>query len=133
MLVWRLLAEQEWLVEFMRALRATPPGPDGPSPVAFGDPAKVRGLLKGAGFTGVELSGVESPMWYGTDADDACAFVAGHFAGALDALEPDERPVARDALRAVMASHETPDGVQFRSACWLVTARREPERGLSRR
>lgn len=128
MLVWQPLAEQEWLVEFMRALRATPPGSDGPSPVAFGDPAKVRSLLEGAGFTGVELSGLERPMWYGTDADDASAFVAGHFAGALDALEPGERPVARDALRAVMASHETPDGVQFRSACWLVTARREPER-----
>ena len=133
LLVWQPLERQEWMTDFMRALRATPPGPDGPGPVSLGDPVRLRNLLGGAGFTGVELSGLERPMWYGADADDACAFVAGHLAGALDALEPDERRAAGDDLRAAMAAHETPDGVRFASACWLVTARREPERSLSRR
>lgn len=30
-----------------------------------------------------------------------------------------------------MAAHETPDGVLFRSACWLVTARRTAQAPVS--
>ncbi|TCK21177.1 class I SAM-dependent methyltransferase [Pseudonocardia endophytica] len=128
LLVWQPLERQEWLVAFMGALRATPPGPDGPSPVSFGDPENVRRLLDSTGFVDVDVSGLDRPMWYGDDVGDATAFVEGHFSWALEALGPGERATARDALRTVMAEHETPDGVLFRSACWLVTARKGPRR-----
>lgn len=63
-------------------------------------------------------------MWFGEDAGDATEFVVGQFGGALDALDADARAAARADLHAVMAAHETPDGVLFDSACWLVRARR---------
>ncbi len=123
LLVWQALERQDWLPAFLSALRAPLPGPDDPGPVSLGDPARIRRLLGDAGFTAVDAAGIERPMWFGDDADDACAFIAGQLSGFLEALEPAQRQVARDDLRAVMAAHETPEGVLFRSACWLVTAR----------
>lgn len=122
LLVWRPLADQEWLPAFFHALRATPPGPHGPGPLSLGDPTTVQRLLTTAGFDRVELAGLERPMWFGTTAADATEFIAGQFAGLIEALEPAVRPQALDDLHVAMAAHETPDGVLFDSACWLVTA-----------
>lgn len=63
--------------------------------MSLGDPGKARRLLEGAGFTAVDATGIERPMWFGDDADDAAGFIAGQFGGFLDALEPDQRPRAR--------------------------------------
>ena len=42
----------------------------------------------------------------------------------LDGLDAEGRDRALVALRRTMEQHEGPEGVEFRSACWLGTARR---------
>ena len=63
-------------------------------------------------------------MWFGTDTDDADQFVLGLLGWMLAGLDDDRRAHALDALRSRMATHETPDGVVFDSAIWLVRATR---------
>lgn len=128
LLTWQPLGLQEWMRSFFGALAAgrepfAPPA-DGPSPLGLSDPQRVRTLLGTAGFTGVELTDLREPMWFGVDAEDAFAFVAGHHAWMLRDLDDDARAGALDELRADLAAHLGDDGVTYESACWLVTARR---------
>ena len=58
------------------------------------------------------------------DAEDAHAFVSGLLGWMLEGLDETGRGRALDALHATMAAHETPDGVLFESAAWLIRARR---------
>jgi hypothetical protein len=63
-------------------------------------------------------------MWFGRDAEDAHQFVAGLLGWMLQGLEEDGRRRALDALRSTTSAHETPDGVLYDSAAWLIRARR---------
>ena len=58
--------------------------------------------------------------------DDAYAFVAelGPVQMLLEDLDEPARAGALANLRNVVADHATADGVMFRSAAWVVTARR---------
>jgi SAM-dependent methyltransferase len=130
LLTWQAVAQNEWFVEFTRALaagRAIPaPPPGAPGPFSMADPDRVRAVLTSSGFSDVVLDGVRAPMWFGRDVDDAERFVRGQgfVAGMLSGLEPSARTVALNALRASIASHGTPEGVCYPSAAWVVTARR---------
>lgn len=128
LLVWQALERQDWLRAVFTAFAAGRPSfappPDAPSPVALGDPDRVRAVLAAAGLVDVELTGLHEQMWYGTDVDDAFAFVAGHHGWMLRDLDDAARAGALDALRADLAAHAGSDGVTYDSACWLVTARR---------
>jgi hypothetical protein len=42
----------------------------------------------------------------------------------LESQDSSARRRARGALRTTLEQHLTPDGVAFRSAAWLITARR---------
>ena len=130
MVAWRTLDENEWLVELRAALalgRDLPAPPAGaPGPFGQADPDRVRAVLAGAGFAAVGLEALDLPFWLGGDADDAFAFfsASGVVRGLLHGVDDAGRAVAFDRLRDVMRAHETPDGVLFRSAGWLITARR---------
>jgi hypothetical protein len=50
--------------------------------------------------------------------------VSGLLAGMLDGLDDSTRGGALDALRATIATHATSDGVLYRSAAWIISARR---------
>jgi len=88
------------------------------------DPGEVRAMLGRAGFTKVRLTGLEAPMHFGTDPDDALAFLLGLVGWMLEGLDEDGRVQATEALLAGLAARHTADGVQLGSAAWLVTARR---------
>ncbi len=128
LLTWQPLENNEWVREFTSALAAGRclPGPaaDVPSPFALSDPERVHSVLTSAGFTDIELEGASEGMWFGTDTDDAHQFVLGLLGWMLAGLDDDRRAHALDALRSRMATHETPDGVVFDSAIWLVRATR---------
>jgi len=130
MLVWQSLAANEWMSAMRDALAAgrdlPVPPPGAPGPFGMADTGYATGVLTGAGFTDVAFTGSEQPFDVGPDADDAYAFAAGMQPVLLMLADLDEPTRARalDCLRATIAAHETPDGVVFRSAAWVITARK---------
>lgn len=130
LLVWRGLADNEWLREFLGALSVggplPVPPPGAPGPMSLADPERLRGLLSGVGFADPRLEPVERPMWFGTDGEDAFARLPDQFGWLISSLPPWSRGRALAALREVVLAHETPDGVLFGSAAWVVTAVNSP-------
>jgi SAM-dependent methyltransferase len=130
MLAWQDMAKNEWIVavrESLAAGRDLPmPPPGAPGPAALADPDDVRGLLTGAGFRDVELTSIDEPIWFGSDADAAYEFVGdiGIVKGLSDGLDPAARRGGHERLKAALRSHETPAGVRFTAAVWQITAER---------
>ena len=130
MLVWQSVAANEWVYAMREALavgRDLPvPPPGAPSPFALADQDYARVTLTEAGFTDVAFAPSEQRVDFGTDANDAYGFVSGMkvIDMLLEGLDEDTRAEALNNLRATLAAHETPDGVLFSSASWVVTARK---------
>ena len=130
LLAWRELARNEWLMAVREALavgRQLPmPPPDAPTPFALADPERVRGILGAAGYDDVGFEPIDEPVEFGTDADDAYAFMSrlGIVEGLTQELDDAARQHALDALRATVVAHESADGVLFGASAWLITARR---------
>jgi SAM-dependent methyltransferase len=127
LLAWRPLADNEWLSTFRTILAAgrtlPAPPPTAPSPFSLSDPGRVRSLLTTAGFAEVNLTGLNEPHYFGEDADDAYDFVQEHFGGMVNDLDPETKAAVLAALRANLAEHQTPEGVLYESAAWLIEAR----------
>jgi SAM-dependent methyltransferase len=126
--VWQPLSENEWFTSFVGALAAgrdlPPPPPDSPNPFSMSDPDRVRPLLESSGFENVQFADVRAPMTFGATAPEAHDFIIGQLGWLVADLDEDARQAALAALLRTMQEHETPDGVQFGSAMWLITARR---------
>jgi SAM-dependent methyltransferase len=129
-LAWRELGRNDWVTALRSALamgRELPEPPAGaPGPFQMVDADFVRRVLGEAGFAAVELESVDEPVRVGADADDAFRFFSrtGMAKGLTHDLDEPTRQRAFDNLRAVLAAHETDDGVLLASSAWLVTARR---------
>lgn len=129
-IVWQSAERNPWIGELLAALAAgrelSPPVPGAPGPLSLSDPARVRAILGDSGFVGPTLDAVEEPMYFGPDAEQAFRFVVGQgfTQGLLRDVDDATRARALDALRATLAAHETPQGVLYPSATWMVTARR---------
>lgn len=128
LLTWQPLPANEWIREFTTAMAAgrdlPAPPVDAPGPFTLADPDVIRSVLHAAGFVDVELEPRTEPMWFGHDASDASGLVSGLLAWMLHGLDDASRAGALDALRATVSAHETPDGVLYESAAWIVAARR---------
>ena len=100
-----------------------PPGPEDPGPFCFGDAHRVRSILTGAGLKNVGFEPLAGLLHMGP-MDDALEFVStmGPAAQPLAEAEPEPRRKALAAMRQVLATHDTPNGVQMPYATWIVTA-----------
>lgn len=129
-LVWQSVAANEWVSAMRDALavgRDLPvPPPGAPSPFGLADTDFTRGVLTEAGFTDISFAESAPPWRLGSDADDAYGFVTGLrvIKMMLEDLDDSLRAQALDNLRATAAAHETPDGVYFGSAAWVINARK---------
>jgi len=127
-LVWRGIDANEWLREFMGAIRRVlpmePPPADAPGPFAQSDPSVVRGIFEDAGWRDVAFVAHDEPMLFGPDADRATTFMVGQMAWLFAKLDLDGKRRAEANLHDVMAAHQSADGVQLGSGAWLITARR---------
>jgi SAM-dependent methyltransferase len=129
-LCWQELLRNDWIL-VPGAAAATyvplpePGAPDEPGPFSLADPDRVRRILSAAGWRDVDLQEVREPLCVGADADDAVAFLRGTGFARRLFEDVDEVTVGRaiDAVRDALAAHESPDGVVFGSAAWLVSAR----------
>lgn len=130
LVAWQGAARNEWMSAVAEALTAGHGMPSRPSgdPGAFGlaDEATVKRILDEAGFADVAMKGASELVSLGPDAERAYAMVStqGLARQALDGVGGTARTEALDRLRAVLVAHETPDGVLFGSACWVITGRR---------
>ncbi|MEU9304086.1 hypothetical protein [Streptomyces sp. NPDC048269] len=88
------------------------------------DPDRIRALLTGVGFAGVDVQRVVAPGKWGADAADAAAFLLDSGPGRhlLSQVGPQQQAEARRALTAALRRHEADGAVWLRSGSWLVTA-----------
>jgi SAM-dependent methyltransferase len=134
-LVWRSIAENDWLAMPKRSAAAhLPPPPDngqscGPGPFSMADPDTVRAILEGAGFTNVELERVDVPVMVGRTVPEAIDFQlaigpAGELVREAGELGVEKRPLIAADLAALNEQHLTSAGVTMSSSSWCVTAER---------
>lgn len=130
-MVWQSRERNEWATAIREALTAEAAAtPDVQaavdSPFSLADPSTVTGILEAAGFADVALQDVNEPNDLGPDAQSAYEFVRGLWSTGtlLERLTPEQAERACDRLRAVMAAHDTGQGVLFGSRVWIVSARR---------
>jgi SAM-dependent methyltransferase len=130
LMAWQRLEENEWLMVLRETLAM---GRDLPAPVVgmpgpFGlaDRDQVSALLLESGFTDIGFGDVREPSVFGASAAQAYALMSNDAPtrGLLDDLSDADKATALDQLRSVIAAHETPSGVSFGSASWLIQARR---------
>jgi hypothetical protein len=83
-------------------------------------------VLTDAGFTGIAFARSEHVFHVGTDTDDAFGFMSqlNVLQMMMEDLDEPAKAQAFENLRAAIAAHESPDGVVFRSAAWMMTARK---------
>jgi SAM-dependent methyltransferase len=129
---WRPPEENPWASVPFEAVaevlgRPEPPPPDAPGPFSFGDPARVRGILEGAGLRDVSLQPFEAPITFGASAsvNEAAREIARMGPVARLLVDRDEAAVSRalGAIERAIAPVIGVDGVQFPGATWIVTAR----------
>jgi SAM-dependent methyltransferase len=124
LITWQPPAANEWFTELAAGRNLPGPPPGAPGPFALADPGYVRDMLTGTGFGAVDVEDVVAPMWFGHDADDAYAFIAGLLGWMQEGLSGGQRGQALDALRATIDRHQTAGGIVYGSGAWLIQARR---------
>jgi SAM-dependent methyltransferase len=126
LLSWQPANVNPWFSAFTRALlgAAPTPPPHAPGPFSMSDPREITRLLEATGFQNIDITGLTGPTTYGRDIEEAHELLTGLLGWMLDTRAPDDRPRATQALHDTLSAHAGPDGVQFDSATWLVTARR---------
>lgn len=124
---WRPLAFNDWMRVPVAAALAhvpapPPPDPLAPGPFAFADPERVRTILAGAGFRGVDVAPYDTFVG-GHPLEDAVSLSlkVGPL-GMLIRENPDKREAVVGAVREALAPHEGIDGVMLPAAVWIVTA-----------
>ncbi|MFB7908704.1 class I SAM-dependent methyltransferase [Kitasatospora sp. NPDC056076] len=100
-----------------------------PAPTAQGmdsllEPDRIREVLGGAGFDGVEIAPVRALMNFGQDADDAAEFILGQGGVRINLKDADDAVVeqTRQGLKDGLLGHETAEGVLIPGDVWLVSA-----------
>jgi SAM-dependent methyltransferase len=130
LMAWQRLEDNEWLTALREALamgRDLPnPSVGMPGPFGLADRDQVSALLSETGFTDVRFGEVREPSVFGATTAEAYALMSddGPTRGLLDDLSDADKATALDQLRSVIAAHETPSGVMFGSASWLIQAGR---------
>jgi SAM-dependent methyltransferase len=127
--VFRGPRENPWATEPLNAVRGllppiAPVAPDAPGQFAFADPARVEGILAGAGFSAIRLEPHDPAMRMGT-VDEALEFgtnVGPIVRATLQASEA-KRSEVRAALADFYRGHSGDDGVVLKGGIWIVHAK----------
>ncbi len=128
LMVWQARERNEWTTAIRQAIAgemALPPPPAG-GPFSLADQAAAGGILGAAGFTEISFTDVHEPVYYGPDATVALDVVSGlrSTKDLLAGMDAAQAGKALDRLRAVLAAHQTGEGVFFDARAWIIAARR---------
>jgi len=129
---WAPLEEnRHWLISYDVALRHLgPPAPQTayePSPLAFGDPDYVRGVLAAAGFAEITVERAHPTIVCGSPEEEARqALMMGPTARLIEEKEPPEetrQTIARE-IEAAFAAEAASGPIRLLATIFLVSARR---------
>ena len=121
---WRSLTENELDLLPLRA--AGLEGAVDMTPFAFEDPARVRGVLRAAGFDEIAVEPHEQNVGSGgLEAMLSVVMTVGPL-GKILREAPSLRDNAEEPVRRALAACEGADGVTLKAATWIVTARASP-------
>jgi SAM-dependent methyltransferase len=128
LMVWQARERNEWTTAIRQAIAvemAVPPPPAG-GPFSLADQAAAGGILEAAGFTEISFTDVHEPVYYGPDAAVALDVVSGlrSTKDLLAGMDAAQSGKALDRLHAVLAAHQTGEGVFFGARTWIIAARR---------
>jgi SAM-dependent methyltransferase len=127
---WRPLSENTWMLAPLNAaLPFLPPPPPAdplaPGPFAFADAARVRSILRDAGFGLVTIEPFDAMIGSGDiEQTLALTFKVGPLGAALRE-NPQQKGNVADAVRKVLTHYATPAGVLMPAAVWIVLAHNE--------
>ncbi|MEP7024732.1 MAG: class I SAM-dependent methyltransferase [Actinomycetota bacterium] len=113
-------------VEEVTQIRQPPPDGAEPGPFAFADPDRVRQILAGAGWSGVQVQPQEDELVLDEESISeraAAAIAPGSAGGVLDGAPDEIRAQVTERVRAGLLAFRRDGLVRFRRAVWLVTAR----------
>jgi SAM-dependent methyltransferase len=98
------------------------PGPG--AAFSLASTGRVRALLSGAGFGGIEFVKVDEPMLIGRDVDDVLEYerTSPTAVEILTGLSPAQGDELTRLVRDRLTAYASPDGVTMPGAAWLVTA-----------
>ncbi len=124
---FRDVRDNPWASELGALLGLTPGDPHAPGPFAFADPDRIRQILRGAGWSRIDLRPVDYAYvaGLGTDpVDDALNFFRriGPSAAEFRRLEGMARDHAEELLRAWLEQSRSDNLVAFAGAAWIVEA-----------
>lgn len=127
---WRPLAENPWMTVPMSAvlplLPEPPPSapPHAPGPFAFADDDRLRGILRDAGFSSIEIEGRRQQIGWADLAGSArMALSVGPVALAVRTY-PDLKDRIEVGVRQALEPYLTAEGVRLDSSVWIVRALR---------
>jgi len=129
---WREAKQNPWMVVPLReAAKHAPPlpetDPEAPGPFAFADEARVRRILREAGYADIVIEphdlDLDIAVGRGLDAGVACALSIGPTSRLLDGQSEAVRNAAAADIRAALAPHAVGGRVPLGGAIWLVKAR----------
>jgi hypothetical protein len=103
-----------------------PDDPTEPGPFSFGEPDRIRAVLRAAAFSDITIEPVGVPLWMGDDVADAVTFLKSTRMGKALLGDGDPQMAARvsEAVATALEPYVTPAGVLLGSRAWIVTATR---------
>jgi hypothetical protein len=128
---WRTPRDNPWsmtpLAAAREAMNITPPpmDPNAPGPYAFASEDKVRAVLEGAGFAGIELQRFDADVFLGDTPQAAteAALRIGPTSRFLREVGVENQDLIRDADERVLIPFAAPDGkVRLKGSTWIVSA-----------
>ena len=128
---WRTPRDNAWAMTPLSAARTamgvTPPpaDPNAPGPFAFADADRVRALLSGAGFGGIDVQRFDAAVSLGATPRSAAesAVQIGPVSRFVREVGLEHLPVILDAVERTLAALAAPDGhVSMNGSAWIVSA-----------
>jgi SAM-dependent methyltransferase len=129
---WRAARDNPWASVPVAAARqalkleAPPADPHAPGPFAFADDVRVRGILKDAGFRGIEIDPFEHLMPLGSNPRSAAEYAtrSGPVARLVREATPEKAPRIIEAVEKAITPLAARDGsVSLPGRTWVITAK----------
>lgn len=128
---WAARADNPWVLvptaTAKRFLELPPPPPDdAPGQFSMQSGDRIHGILRDAGWAGVELERFDVEHSIGADPSDAASFACqmGPMSEPFAQADDETRRKVTDAIRDALEPYAGPDGVRLGFSTWIVTATR---------